>query len=141
MNTKTKESLEFGKLTKGRKLTKAVADDSPTSSPESWTIAGHSAAKVDGRAFVTGKHQYASDIRLPGMWYGKVLRPPSFGATLASVDLEPRPRPCPTSSSSTTAISSASPRPASPRPSARWPRSRRSGSPVRRSPARTSSTT
>ena len=31
-------------------------------SPENWTIAGHSAAKVDGRAFVTGKHQYASDI-------------------------------------------------------------------------------
>jgi len=87
VNTKTKETLDFGKLTKGRKLTKAVSDDTPTSSPENWTIAGHSVAKVDGRAFVTGKHQYASDIRLPGMWYGKVLRPPSYGAKLASVDL------------------------------------------------------
>ena len=35
---------------------------------------------------MTGGHQYASDIRLPGMLFGKVLRPPSFGATLASVD-------------------------------------------------------
>ncbi len=86
-NSKTKETLEFGKLTKGRKLTKTVSDDSPTSLPENWTIAGHSAAKVDGRAFVTGKHRYASDIALPGMWHGKVLRPPSYGATLASVDL------------------------------------------------------
>jgi len=87
VHTKTKESLDFGKLTKGRKLTKAVADDSPTSPPDTWTVAGHSAPKVDGRAFVTGKHQYASDIRLPGMWYGKVLRPSSFGATLTSIDL------------------------------------------------------
>ena len=82
VNTKTKESLEFGKLTKGRKLTKTVADDAPTSPPEKWTIAGHSAAKVDGRSFVTGQHQYTSDIRLPGMWFGKVLRPPTIGATL-----------------------------------------------------------
>ena len=43
--------------------------------------------KVDGRSFVTGGHQYASDIKLPGMLFGKVLRPPSFGATLTSVDL------------------------------------------------------
>jgi nicotinate dehydrogenase subunit B len=87
IHTQTKQSYDFGKLTKGRKLTKDVADDSPTSSPEKWTIAGHSAAKVDGRSFVTGKHQYASDIRLPGMLYGKVLRPPSFGATPKSIDV------------------------------------------------------
>ena len=54
-NRKTKESLAYGKLTKGRKLTKVVADDAATSPPENWTIAGHSAAKVDGRAFVTGQ--------------------------------------------------------------------------------------
>ena len=85
-NAKTNESLEFGKLTNGRKLTKVVGDNEVTSSPEKWTIAGHSAAKVDGRSFVTGQHQYASDIRLPGMWFGRVLRPPTIGATLASVD-------------------------------------------------------
>jgi nicotinate dehydrogenase subunit B len=86
VNTKTKESLEFGKLTHGRKLTKTVDDDSPISTPAEWTIAGHSAAKVDGRAFVTGKHQYPSDIRLPGMWYGKILRSPTIGGTLESID-------------------------------------------------------
>ncbi len=85
-NIKTKESLAYGKLTKGRKLTKIVADNQVTSPPEKWTIAGHSAAKVDGRSFVTGQHQYATDIRLPGMWFGKVLRPPTIGASLASID-------------------------------------------------------
>jgi nicotinate dehydrogenase subunit B len=86
INTKTKESLEFGKLTHGHKLTTTVADNFPVSTPEQWTIAGHSAAKVDGGAFVTGKHQYPSDIRVPGMWYGKVLRPPTIGGTLVSID-------------------------------------------------------
>src|SRR5205807_9916902 len=31
-------------------------------------------------------HKYASDVKRPGMLYGKVLRPPAFGDTLASVD-------------------------------------------------------
>jgi nicotinate dehydrogenase subunit B len=87
VHSKTSEQLEYGKLTKGKKLTKAVSDQTPISTPETWTIAGHSAAKVDGRAFVTGKHQFTSDIRLPGMWHAKVLRAPTYGATLASIDL------------------------------------------------------
>ena len=86
VHARTKEKLGYGKLTKGRKLTKTVSDQAPTTSADHWAVAGHSAAKVDGRAFVTGTHQYASDVRLPGMWYGKVLRPPSYGATLVSID-------------------------------------------------------
>jgi nicotinate dehydrogenase subunit B len=86
VNTKTNEVLEYGKLTQGQKLTKTVAGDVTITSPHEWTIAGHAAAKVDGREFVTGKHEFSSDIRLAGMWYGKVLRPPSFGATLISID-------------------------------------------------------
>jgi isoquinoline 1-oxidoreductase len=86
VNTKTKESVAFGKLASSRKLTKAVSDATPISSPEQWAIAGHSIAKVNGRSFVTGEHQYASDVRVPGMLHGKVLRPPSFGASLVSVD-------------------------------------------------------
>ena len=85
-NSKTKESLEYGKLTKGRKLTKVVTDNQVTTPPENWTTAGHSAAKVDGRSFVTGQHQYSTDIRLPEMWFGKVLRPPAVGVTLAAID-------------------------------------------------------
>jgi isoquinoline 1-oxidoreductase len=86
VHAKTKESLSFGKLAHGRKLTRTVAEDSSLTSPEQWTIAGRSMPKVDGRALVTGQHQYASDRSLPGMRHGKVLRPPSFGATLVSID-------------------------------------------------------
>jgi isoquinoline 1-oxidoreductase subunit beta len=38
---------------------------------------------------VTGQHQFPSDIMRPGMWYGKVLRAPSYGARLISIDLLP----------------------------------------------------
>src|SRR5579885_3770551 len=51
-----------------------------------WTVAGKPLPKVDGRAFVTGKHPYTPDLRPAGLYYAKILRPPSFGATLVSCD-------------------------------------------------------
>ena len=81
-----KPSFDFGKLSKGKKLAKAISDKSPTTPAEKWTTAGTAVPKVDGRAFVTGKHQYASDVKRPGMLFGKVLRPPSFKAELVSAN-------------------------------------------------------
>jgi isoquinoline 1-oxidoreductase len=79
-------SFGFGELTRGRKLMKVIGEDVPTTPPEKWTIAGTSVPKVDGRAMVTGTHRYSSDVKRPGMLFGKVLRPPSFGAKLASAN-------------------------------------------------------
>jgi nicotinate dehydrogenase subunit B len=80
-----KPSFEFGELTKGKKIAKMIGNAAANTLAEKWTIEGTSLAKVDGRAFVTGAHQFASDIRRPGMLFGKILRPPSFKATPASV--------------------------------------------------------
>lgn len=85
-NTTTGQSLAFGKLTQGQKLTKSVADNMATTPAENWKVAGRSMAKVNGREIVTGRHKYTSDIRLDGMLHGKVLRPAALGATLVSVD-------------------------------------------------------
>jgi isoquinoline 1-oxidoreductase len=82
----TKEAITFGQLTKGQKLTKTIDDATPTVSPAQWKIAGTSVPKVDGHDFVTGKHKYTSDVKLPGMLHGKVLRPAAFEATLATLD-------------------------------------------------------
>jgi isoquinoline 1-oxidoreductase len=81
-----KPAFRFGELTSGKKLMKVIGADPPTAKPEAWKVAGTSPPKVDGRAFVTGSHQYASDIRRPGMLFGKVLRPPAFGAKLKQAD-------------------------------------------------------
>ncbi len=54
-----------------------------------WKVLGVPLARPNGRDIVTGSHKYPSDISRPGMLYGKILRPPSYGAKLVSVDLEP----------------------------------------------------
>lgn len=54
-----------------------------------WSVLGESPLKPTSRAIVTGAHQYPSDIRRPGMLYGKVLRPPMIDAELEAVDLAP----------------------------------------------------
>lgn len=82
-------SFGFGELTRGQKLTKTISADAATTPVGQWQVTGKSTAKVDGRAMVTGQHQFASDIRFTGMMFGKVLRPPALAAALASVDLEP----------------------------------------------------
>jgi isoquinoline 1-oxidoreductase len=84
-----KPAFTFGELTKGQKLMKAIGASPPTAAPDRWTVAGTSVPKADGRAFVTGAHQFASDIRRPGMLFGKVLRAPAFRAKLVSVDARP----------------------------------------------------
>jgi isoquinoline 1-oxidoreductase len=83
----TRRSFTFGELTKGKKLAKTIAAETPVRSPVDWTVAGTSVPKVDARALVTGQHRYASDVKRPGMLYGKVLRPETLQASLASVDV------------------------------------------------------
>jgi isoquinoline 1-oxidoreductase len=77
--------FEFGELTRGERLVRLVNEQDPMTPAARWAVAGTSTPKVDGRAFVTGAHRYASDIKRPGMLFGKVLRPPSYSARLASV--------------------------------------------------------
>src|SRR5205814_1563457 len=82
----SKRSLSYAELARGKTLAQNLPAEDPITPASEWKIAGKPLPKVDGRAFVTGRHQYTSDIRLDGMLYGKVLRPPSFGATLTSYD-------------------------------------------------------
>ena len=79
-------SLKYAELARGKTLTRNLPAEDPITPATQWTIAGKAIPKVDARAFVTGKHQYTTDLRPAGMLYGRVLRPPSFGATLTSCD-------------------------------------------------------
>lgn len=80
------QSLTYGQLTRGEKIIATVSSNVPLIPAKDWKIAGTPIAKANGREFVTGKHQYPSDIALPGMMFGKVLRPTGFNATLDSID-------------------------------------------------------
>ena len=80
-------SASYADVARGKTLAQRIPDEDPVTPASQWTIAGKSLPKADGRAFVTGRHQYTSDLRPAGVLYGKVLRAPSFGATLVSCDL------------------------------------------------------
>jgi isoquinoline 1-oxidoreductase beta subunit len=58
----------------------------PLKSPSEFKIIGASVARVDIPAKVTGQAVYGYDARVDGMLYGAILRPPTLGATLTSVD-------------------------------------------------------
>ena len=52
-----------------------------------WRVLGTPRYRLDARDIVTGAHRFPSDIQRPGLLYGSVLRPPSYGATLTAADL------------------------------------------------------
>ncbi|HET9745022.1 MAG TPA: molybdopterin cofactor-binding domain-containing protein, partial [Chitinophagaceae bacterium] len=87
LNIATNEKINYGALTKGEKLVLVISDNVPVIAVNDWKVAGRSLPKVDQRNFITGKHVYVSDMKLPGMLYGKVLRAPSYGAKLIDADL------------------------------------------------------
>jgi isoquinoline 1-oxidoreductase len=79
-------SLSYAELTKGQALTGTIPASPATDSRDHWKIRGTAVKKVDGRAFVTGAHQYTPDIARPGLVYGRIVRPDGYGGTLVSVD-------------------------------------------------------
>jgi len=89
----SKRSLSYAELAQTDELTTAFAQAPPadvTITPiKEWKVLGTSVPRPNGHDLVTGAHKYPSDIARPGMLYGKMLRPPSYGSKLLSVDLGP----------------------------------------------------
>ncbi len=79
-------SLTYADLAGGKALARDILDTDPITPAAQWSVAGKPIPKVNARAFVTGRHQYTPDLRPAGLLCGKVLRAPSFGATLTSID-------------------------------------------------------
>jgi isoquinoline 1-oxidoreductase len=81
-----KTRLTFAQLTKGQKITRKLEKKPDVKPASQFTIIGQSPKRLDADAKVTGKAQYAGDIRLPGLLHAKLLRPPVHGATINNVD-------------------------------------------------------
>jgi isoquinoline 1-oxidoreductase len=79
------ETLDYTALDFGM----ATAENAPLTPLRDWKVFGKSVPRPNARDLVTGAHRFPSDIRLPGMLHGKVLRPPAYGAKLLSIDLAP----------------------------------------------------
>jgi nicotinate dehydrogenase subunit B len=83
---KTLTPAIFGELVKGSPLVATVTNNVAPKPATAWTVAGTKVRKVNGRDFVTGKHRYTTDLTRDGMLHAKVVRPPSYGATLVNAD-------------------------------------------------------
>ena len=86
VNHDASKSLTLAEVAKGQKLVKTISPDVAITPVGQWTIAGTPAPKVNGRDFVTGRHQFTTDIKREGMLYGRVVRPSALEATLVSSD-------------------------------------------------------
>jgi nicotinate dehydrogenase subunit B len=78
--------LGYGELVAGTLLHVAAQAQSRLKEPTSFAVLGKSMRRVDIPAKVTGGVAYVQDLRLPGMVHARVVRPPSYGAQLLSVD-------------------------------------------------------
>ncbi len=78
--------ITYGALAKGRRIERHVDVASRLKGFPEYTVMGKSVPRRDGREKVTGAAKYAADMRLPGMLYARVLRPPAHGAILRSLD-------------------------------------------------------
>ena len=79
----------YGQLAKGQKIERHLKGKPTLKDVAKFTVVGKPLVRRDGRDKVTGKAQYAGDMREPGMLYAKILRPPAHGAKLKSVDTAP----------------------------------------------------
>jgi CO/xanthine dehydrogenase Mo-binding subunit len=54
--------------------------------PATYSIVGKSVPRVDLEPKILGRAMYSTDVRVPGMLHGRVIRPAGPGARLVSVD-------------------------------------------------------
>jgi len=78
--------LRYGELVANERLHVEAQPQSPLKNPTSFKIMGKPLPRVDIPAKVTGGQAYVQDFRPPGMVHARVVRPPSYGAKLTSVD-------------------------------------------------------
>ncbi len=58
----------------------------PLKDPKQFTLIGKSPKRLDTPSKVNGTAQFGLDVRLPGMVYAVVARPPVFGGKVSNVD-------------------------------------------------------
>ena len=66
-------------------LDRPADDPVPSRPPGEWSEAGRSAPRLDFPDKVTGRPQFLHDLVLPGMAYGRVVRPPARVADLTGL--------------------------------------------------------
>jgi len=80
------KKVSYADLLQGQNIRITIPDDIAIKDAEDFVLMGRDSPRTDAFARVTGQAKYSHDIVVDGMLHGKVLRPPSYGARLLSVD-------------------------------------------------------
>jgi len=76
----------YGELLRGQRFELALDPAAKRQPPATWKVLGSSVPRADLPALVTGTLEFVHNIHVDGMVHGRVVRPPSMGATLERVD-------------------------------------------------------
>ncbi|MEO8049406.1 MAG: molybdopterin cofactor-binding domain-containing protein [Acidobacteriota bacterium] len=80
------QSVSVASLIGGKRFLLPVNDKAPLKDPATYSIVGKPILRAEVPAKCTGRMVYLQDFTVPGMLHGRVVRPPSMGAKLLSVD-------------------------------------------------------
>ena len=78
--------VSYGDLVGGRKFEIQLDPKARRKHPSTWTVLGTPVKRLDIPALATGRFEFVHNVRVPGMLHGRVVRPPTVGANLVTVD-------------------------------------------------------
>jgi nicotinate dehydrogenase subunit B len=78
--------VSYGELVANEMLHVRAQPQSPLKDPATYQVMGKPVRRIDIPAKVTGGEAFVQDFRPAGMVHARVVRPPSYGATLAAVE-------------------------------------------------------
>ena len=84
--TRKSRKVTYAQLTKGKKIERRLEGAPKVKTVGQYNLIGKPVNRLDAAEKVTGQAKYTGDIRIPGMVHARVLRPPSHGAKLKSLD-------------------------------------------------------
>jgi len=86
VRAKSGEQVTYWELLGGRYFQYEATGAAKPKTPDQYKVVATAVPRLDIPAKMTGGVSYVQDIRLPGMLHGRVVRPPSYGAKLQSLD-------------------------------------------------------
>jgi nicotinate dehydrogenase subunit B len=84
--TRPQARATYAELAQGKMIERHLSQKPALKTPAELKVMGKPQPRRDALKKVTGEARYAGDIRLPGMLYAKILRPPAHGARLKDLD-------------------------------------------------------
>ncbi len=82
----TNQSVSFWELAGGKPFEADVDIDIPVKAPAGHSVVGQTVLAKGMTEIVSGEMEYLHDLHLPGMKFGRLVRPPHYRASLKSLD-------------------------------------------------------